>query len=1049
MNKHIKHSGIVRLLVACISCLMMFASSFAQSGGRMVTGIVKDPDGLEVIGATILQEGTSNGVTTDLDGKFSLKLIDGSQKIVVSYIGFETQVISVKSNAPLNILLKTQENVLEEVTVVAYGVQKKETVTGAIVSVGTDALLRSPNASVANALAGQLTGVSTVQTSGQPGQEDPQIFVRGAGTLTDEASTPLILVDGVEMPFFQMDPNEIENITVLKDASATAVFGVRGANGVILVTTRRGKEGKATISVSSSVGLSRPTRLLEMADSYEYALRYNEMEINDGKRLEELSFQPYALEMFRTNADPIMYPNTDWLDYLYKKASVQTQHNINISGGTKKVKYFVSAGFLYQNGMVKEQPGLDYDANFSYKRYNFRANLDVEVSKTTQVKVNIGGILGTTHQPNSSSNGTWTTLNWAQPFSSPGIIDGKVIKNDDRYFGNVKLISGLQAFYGTGYNEVAKNTMNMNLEVIQKLDMLTKGLELRIKGAYNTNYTFKKNRQSDTEVWTPFYQSSIDGSGLVPGSAGFDYTQVYRVSGKNSVLSYSESNGKGRDWYLEASLRYAKKFKKRHNFSAMLQYNQSKTYYPEMFTAQPSAYVGFVGRLTYDYDLKYMFEFNAGYNGSENFAPGKRYGFFPAGSVGWIITQEDFMKNQKWIEYLKLRATCGLVGNDNMKKYRYLYLPGVYNLKQNGYNFGIDTPQNQPAAIEGKLGNPDVTWEKALKQNYGLEAIFLKNRLKFTFDYFREYRKDILISRNTIPSVFYLPSTLLPVVNLGEVSNHGFEVELKWNDRYEDFSYWIQANASFARHKIIFMDEVEPNEPYMAMTGRSTGLNDNYGYIAEGFYKESDFDENGNLLEGYPSPGVTVYPGDVKYKDLNNDGVINTDDQTYIGFPKRPELNFGLNYGINYKGWEVTFNWVGAANRSIVYDDEFRYPFGQTGNRSLMKFMVDERWTPAKGDLAEAPRFSQNSKEFNYRNSSLWIRNASYFRLKTLKVGYSFNNKPLLKRIGVSALQVYVSGYNLLTFDGLKYMDPEVNPDKQNNTYPITQTYNLGVNITF
>lgn len=1021
-------------------------SAQAQHAGRIITGIVKDAEGLEVIGATVLQEGTNNGVTTNIDGKFSIKLVEGSQKLIISYIGYQTKTVLIKSTAPLNIILETQDNVLEEVTVVAYGVQKKETVTGAISSVGTKDLLRSPNPSVANTLAGQLSGVSTVQQSGQPGKEDPQIYVRGTGTLTNEASKPLILVDGVEMPFFQMDPNEIESITVLKDASATAVFGVRGANGVILVTTRRGQEGKAKVALSSSFGITRPTRLLEMADSYQYALRYNEMEINDGKRLEELSFQPYALEMFRTNADPIMYPNIDWTDYLYKNLSMQTQHNINISGGTSKVRYFVSAGILYQNGLVKEQPGLDYDANFSYKRYNFRANLDINVTKTTQVKVNIGGIMGVTHEPMDNDNGMWTILNWAQPFSSPGIIDGKVIKNDNRYFGNVKLISGLDAFYGSGYSEASKNTMNMNLEFVQDLKALTKGLELRVKGAYNTNYSFTKNRASSTEVWTPFYASSIDGSGLQPGDAGFNYTKEYRVSGKNTGLAYGEKDEKGRDWYLEASLRYARKFAKKHNVTAMLLYNQSKTYYPKQFSAQPSAYVGLVGRLTYDYESKYMAEFNAGYNGSENFAPDKRYGFFPAASVGWILTQEDFMKKQTFVEYLKLRVACGLVGNDNMTNNRYLYLPATYKLKQPGYNFGIDTPQNWQAAIEGRLGNSNVTWEKALKQNYGLEAIFLSNRLKLTLDYFRENRKDILINRKTLPSIYNLTSDILPVVNMGEVSNQGFEVELKWNDKVGSFNYWVQANTSFARNKIVFMDEVIPNEPYMAMTGRPTGLN--YGYIAEGMYSESDF-EDGKLKPHLPNPGVPVQPGDVKYKDMNNDDLINTDDQTYIGNPKRPEFTFGLNYGINYKGVEVSFNWVGAAGRSIAFKDEFRYPFGQTGNRTLMQFMVDERWTPARAEIATAPRFSQNSREHNYKNSSLWIRDASYLRLKSVKVGYSFQEKPFLKMLGVSALQLFVSGYNLLTFDKIKYMDPEGDPDKENYSYPITQTYNFGVNVTF
>ena len=1041
-----KVCGFIFVILALKSVVMQGAMTEPDyEADKTVRGIVTDTDGLPVIGAAVIQTNTSNGVVTDEDGSFALTLNESKgSSITVSCIGYKTRVISTLSDN-MEIVLEVEALEMEGVSVVAYGYQRKETVTGAISAIGTDQLTVSPNASVANALAGQLSGVSTIQQSGQPGAEDPQIYVRGAGSLTD--STPLILVDGIEMSFTQIDPNEIENITVLKDASATAVFGVRGANGVILVTTRRGYEGKPKISLSTSVGLTSPVRMVKMADSYNTALLYNELEMNDDKPADQVSFTPYALNAFKTHSNPIMYPDIDWNEYLYKDVSLQSQHNVNISGGTSRVRYFISVGVLTQDGMMKELPGLDYDANYAYTRYNIRSNLDIDVTKTTKVKLTIGEIIGNRKEPIGGDQGTWQALGISQPFSSPGIIDGKLVLNDNQYFGNMKLISVLNNFYGKGYRKRMDNTMTLNMEIIQNLDFITKGLSVQIKGAYNTRYSFIKNRTSSTEVWRPYFESSLNGSGLNPGDEGFDYTVIYRKSGANAELGYSEDSSKDRDWYLEASLRYDRKFNGKHNVTALLLYNQSKRYYPKQYTASPSAYVGLVGRITYDYKTKYLFEFNAGYNGSENFAPGrKRYGFFPAVSAGWIISEEPFMKHQNVFNYLKIRATYGIVGNDNMSSNRYLYLPSAYTLKRPGYNFGVDIPQSAYMAVEGRIGNPDVTWETAHKQNYGIEATFLRSRLKITADYFREYRKDILIQRKTIPAVVSLTQSLLPVVNMGKVRNYGFEVELKWSHKIKGFSYWITGNTSFARNKILFMDEIEPNESYMARTGRPIGLL--YGYVADGFYNESDFNDDGSLIDGLADPGVTVYPGDVKYRDLNDDKVINTDDETFIGYSNRPEFTFGLNYGIRYKGFELTMNWTGATNRSVMLSDHYRIPFGSSCNRALPEYMIEGRWTPETASSATTPRFSQKSLLHNYKDSSLWVRDASYIRLKTMKIGYTFSGKGFLRVLGISNLNLYLSGYNLLTFDNIKYFDPE---SKINNDvlYPITRTFNLGVQINF
>lgn len=1034
------------LLFLCLLCLPFMA--FAQ---KKVSGKVLDSSGMTAIGANVIIKGTSTGVITDLDGNFTIDVPSENSVIQISYIGFQTVELPVKGKKFFNVVLQEESNTLEEVTVVAYGVQKKETLTGAITSVDNEQLLASPNASVANSLAGKVTGLSSVQSSGQPGAEDPKLFVRGVGSLSDEASSPLILVDGVERSFFQMDPNEIESITVLKDASATAVFGVRGANGVILVTTKRGEEGKARISVSSSVGIQAPTKMLEMVDSYTYALMHNEQTLNDGGTP---VFDGYTIERFKLGDNPIMYPSIKWREYMMKDFAVQTQHNLSISGGTEKVRYFISLGYLYQDGLFKNfgQKELGY----KYNRYNYRTNLDINISKSTILKLGIGGIVGDKNQP--AYDDLWNRLNWSQPFSSAGIIDGYIVSPGVEY-PNILLENPLGYYYSRGYKRSVSNTMNLDMHLVQKLDFLTKGLSVEVKGAYNTNYSFTKTRSGSKESYKVYYRSELENPDMSIFDPNYSKEMIYVVQGSNSRPGYEESTSRGRNWYLEASVRYNRKFGN-HSVGALLLYNQDKKYYPSQYGFIPTAYVGLVGRATYNYKSRYMAEFNIGYNGSENFAPDKRFGTFPAVSLGYIMSEEKFMKNQKVFDFLKLRASVGLVGNDNMSNNRYLYLPDSYGVNKQaevsewkgnkwGYNFGYNNPSLIKGAVEQRMGNPDVTWETALKQNYGLDMHFLDNRLKAKVDFFYETRKDILINRSTIPLLTGLSKEILPVVNMGEVENKGYEIDLSWNDKIGDnFHYYVNGNMSYSRNKILFMDEVEPNEPYLSRTGQPVGTV--FGYVAEGFYNYSDFTDESctTLVEGLPVPQVAVYPGDVKYKDLNLDGVIDTDDQKNIGFPKRPNYVFGLNLGFDIKGFMFSMNWTGTAERSLVLQDVFQRPF-MSESRALMQFHVDNRWTPDRADVATQPRFSLVSSEHNYKQSTLWVMDGSYLKLKNLTFGYTFSKNPLLKKIGISQLGIKFTGYNLLTFDHFGIMDPESNPSRYADTYPVVKIYNIGVNLTF
>ena len=589
---------------------------------QTIKGIVVDASGEPVIGANVVVEGTTMGTITDFEGTFSIS-VPKNGKIKISFIGYKDQVSTPQSGKNLRVVLEDDSQMLGEVQVVAYGAQKKVSITGAISSMKGEDLLKTPAASMSNVLSGQITGISSVQYSGEPGADEADLYVRGIATWNN--AKPLIQVDGVEREFSQIDPNEVESITVLKDASATAVFGVRGANGVILITTKRGAEGKAKISFSTSAGVNLRTKQLEFANSYQYASYYNDLQVNDGG---VPTFTEEQLIKFRDHTDPILYPDINWIDYCMNKAAFQSQHNVNISGGTDRMRYFVSAGMFTQDGMFKQLAASD-NFNFNYKRYNYRANLDFDATKTTLISVNIGGRIETKRTPESGEdqNQLFRKLYWAVPFAGAGIVDGKrVVSNADYlpFTGS----DGLNSYYGKGFRSTTTNVLNVDLVLDQKLDFITKGLSFKLKGSYNTSYWTQKIASSSMAVYTPVLHDD--------GSIG------YRKSGSDSQLSYSRNSngeGKSRDWYMEAALNYSRKFGD-HNVTGLVLYNQSKRYYPGgTYDDIPSAYVGFVGRATYDYKTRYMAEFNVGYNGSENFAPGKRYGLFPAGSIGWIVSE--------------------------------------------------------------------------------------------------------------------------------------------------------------------------------------------------------------------------------------------------------------------------------------------------------------------------------------------------------------------------------------------------------------------------
>lgn len=1030
-----------------------------QQPANKITGTVYDDFGEPVMGATILVVGakTTTGTTTDINGHFTLNVKPGT-KLSVSFIGFVTQTVAAKNG--MKITLAEDRKLLEDVQVVAYGAQKKVTVTGAISSVKAEDLTRTPVGSVNNVLGGQLSGVTTVQYSGEPGSDAADIFVRGKATFGD--SSPLIQVDGVERSMSDIDPNEIETITVLKDASATAVFGVRGANGVVLITTKRGQEGKAKINFNVSFSALTPTKMVEQANSYEYAQFYNQMRANDGQTP---VFSEAVMQKFKDGSDPIRFPSTRWADYIMKDVTLQQQHNMNISGGTDRVKYFVSVGYYQQGGLFKEFDS-DYNYGYQYNRFNYRANLDLLATKTTNISFNVAGNVNNADKPytGQGSSGMIKNIYYATPFSSPGIVDGKMIYTTTDYTDGLQLPfvgqTGM-AYYGQGFMQTNNNKIQMDLVVDQKLDMVTKGLFVKVKGSYNSSFNVNKQGNASVASYYPVIQD--------------DGTMLYKKSGETTIPSYSLSQGKRRDWYIEGSLNYARKFGL-HNVTGLVLYNQSKQFYysGSSYPDVARTYVGLVARATYDYANKYMVEFNMGYNGSENYAPERRFGTFPAGSVGWVISDEKFFKpiaESGIVDFLKLRASFGLVGNDKTTEgLRFLYLSDPYvvgsdgitsaayaNGEHHGYLFGQWEPQVNgtinKGSYESAKNNPVVGWEKAFKQDYGVDINFFDSKLRATFDYYKEHRTDIMVRDYTVASIIGFQ---MPYANFGVVDSHGWELSLNWNQKVnKDFRYWAKFNLSYNQNEIVEMREAPKNNDYQYAKGHRIGARDQYL-----FWKYYEGDKTKVEYEqtfGSPWPAeqlvAELKPGDCVYVDLDKNGKIDANDMTRnYGFTDDPRYMAGLTFGFNWKRLTLNAQFTGAWDVSRSISDVFRQPFFRSADTQyggLLSYHLENTWTPVENESQDAlyPRATWTNAANNYAGSDLYEKDAKYLRLKTISISYDFIN-PWFKRLGISRFELALSGYNLLTFTPYKWGDPEMRASSA-PTYPLQRTYTLGLSVGF
>lgn len=1015
--------------------LLLGQMAFAQ---KEVKGVVKDPTGETVIGASILEKGTTNGTITDFDGNFVLTVSDNAV-LQISYIGFQTQEINVKGKTSFVVTLKEDSEVLDEVVVVGYGAQKKESVVGAISQVSSKELLKSPAGNVSQALAGKIAGVVTSQTSGAPGADDAQIYIRGRATFAGDAQ-PLILVDGVERQFSQIAPDDIESISVLKDASATAVYGVRGANGVMLITTKRGKEQKPVVSVTANWQIQSPTRNSKYLNSYESVKLLEEAYRNDGMPSQ---YSADDIEMYRrsvagelSGVEAMLYPNVDWYDEVLRSSAPAQRYNISIQGGTKRMRYYASGELYDQQGLYKNLSNDPYgnSSNIGYRRYAFRANMDFFLVKNLTFSINFGTRFEERRGPNTNESGSYSevyyelnhTPGWLFPVSYT-VDDGGVEKI--LYGGTSQYQNNIVARLTEGGFYRASNTINeTNFIANYDLGWLTEGLS--VKGMLSFDYDSYYKRM---------FQASFATYELTDRN-NYQSLLGYNKFNRDTELAYSGySNTTTYKLYMEAQVNYARKFGK-HDVTAMLLYNQNDYRFQAELAKR---YQGLVGRVTYGYDDRYLAEFNAGYNGSENFMKGKRFGFFPSFSLGWRINNEAFMEGTRnWLDNLKIRASYGQVGNDiykvNGAEQRFLF-EQKWEQISNDYTFGTT---GQTGIWEARYPNYAVTWERAHKYNAGLEFSFKNGLLSGNIDYFYEKRNDILTEYLTRPQWV---GVAIAAGNLGKTKNQGMELELKHAYHIgNDFSYSLGFTFSHARNEILDMDEPDLKTDYRKREGHP--INQYFGLICDGFVTQADLD-NPDFPKSTYTENVQV--GDLKYRDMNKDGFIDDRDETFVGYSDIPENIYALNLGLNYKGWGFSIMFQGVNHVSRYYDAEAMYAFVNGGK---VKEHHLQRWNP---ELSEAENLA-NAKypllhyagngDHNQRSNSFFLKDGSFLRLKNIELSYNLPVK-WIKHVGMTDCRLFMNANNLVTWDKLDgLVDPESNGS---NRYPIMKSVNFGVNIKF
>ena len=1027
------------------------ASTEQQQNKRKISGRVTDIKGEPLIGVNVTVDGDANGSITNMDGLYEIFVTKKSVVLKFTYIGFKTS--EIRTNASTNIYdvtLEEQVNELEETVIVGYGTQRKISNIGAQSSMKMEDI-KTPSASLTTTLAGRLAGVVAVQRTGEPGKDAADIWIRGIST--PNTSSPLVLVDGVERSFNDIDPEDIESLTTLKDASATAVYGVRGANGVILIKTKPGKVGKPTVSADYYESFTRFTKMVDLADGITYMNAANEAMRNDGIATK------YTEDQIRNTIagkDPYLYPNVDWLKEIFNDWGHNRRVNVNVRGGSEKVAYYASVSYFNETGMTVTDKNIDtYDSKMKYSRYNFTTNLNIDVTPTTKVEIGAQGYLGEGNYPAISSADLYAAMS-ISPVEYPKMF----FVNGEAFVPGTSTNNNFNNPYSQatrrGYDNLTKNQIYSNLRVTQDLDMLTKGLKLTAMYAfdvYNEIHVHQDRAESTYNFLDTSVPYDMNGQPI-----------LQRIYEGSNVLSYKQETSGNKKTYLEASLNYDRTFNDDHRVSALFLFNQqSKLLYPKgtLEDAIPYRMMGIAGRATYSWKDRYFAEFNIGYNGAENFSPKHRFGTFPAFGVGWVVSNEKFWQPlSKAVSFLKIRYTDGKVGNSEVSDRRFMYLDQMKENGDYGYKFGPNG--TKWSGYETVNMAVDLIWEESRKQDLGIDLKLFNDDLSIVFDLFKERRENILLKReHSIPS-FLGYNTSAPYGNIGIIENKGFDGTIEYNKRInKDWVIALRGNVTFNKDKWI-QGEL-PEQKYEWMNQYGHNINGVKGYVAEGLFTQTEIDDMARweslsdankaiTPKPFASQFGTVKAGDIKYKDLNNDGQIDAYDQTYISRGDVPTTVYGFGFTVGWKDLSVGMMFQGVAGAERVLNGSSVNPFNGGGGSGNLYSNIGDRWTEENPDQnAFYPRLSYGSETTsninNFQKSTWWVRNMNFLRLKTLQISYNLP-KPWVNKVHLKNAAVYVMGTNLFTLSRFKLWDPELNTDN-GASYPNTTSYSVGINFTF
>ena len=1003
---------------------------------KKLTGVIRDEEGMPLPGVTITVLGTTRGSITDNDGSFTIEA-SSTDKLVFSFIGMESQIVEVGSNQTFSIKLTQKTEELEDVTIVAFGKQKKESVIGSITSVRASEL-KVPSSNLTTALAGKVAGIISYQRSGEPGQDNADFFVRGVTTFGYKKD-PLILIDGIELSstdLARLQVDDIASFNIMKDAAATALYGARGANGVILVTTKSGVEGKAKLSFRIENSFSAPTREVELADPVTYMLLANESVLTrDPLQITHYSDEKIANTI--ANVNPIFFPTNDWKEMLFKDYANNQRYNLNVSGGGPIARYYVAGSFSKDNGILKVDKRNNFNNNINLQKYTLRTNVNINVTPITELVVRLSGSFDDYTGPLDGGSGMYSKIMRSNPVLFPAYYPSEVSPFTSHImFGNYDNAQYINPYADMvkGYRDYSRSQMTAQFEINQNLDFITKGLKFR-----SMLNTLRNSYFSVSRAYNPYFYS-LDGFDLATGT--YQIGLLNENSGSD-WLGYSEQPKEiAADFYLESALDYAGSFGK-HEMSGLLIYIMKQNLQANAGSLQlslPSRNLGLSGRMTYAYDSRYFLEFNFGYNGSERFHTRNRFGFFPSAGFAWNISKEAFWEPyKKVVNNFRIRGTYGLAGNDAIgsAEDRFFYLSNV-NLNDGGKSavFGRNLGYSRNGVTVSRYANENITWEIAKKANFAIE-MGLWGKLDLQAEIFNEYRRNILMSRADVPVTMGLASAIR--ANVGEASGKGTDISLDYNQIWDkDLWLTIRGNFTYATSKYEVYEEPQYAEKWRFHVGNS--LSQQYEYIAERLFIDDE-----EVLNS-PRQNFGEYAaGDIKYTDVNRDGQITQADMVPIGNPTTPEIVYGFGFSLGVKRFDFSAFFQGLANESFWINPSTTAPF--QNETQILKAYADSYWSEDNRDVyALWPRLSSYAISNNTQTSTWFMRDGSFLRLKQLELGYTLP-RSVQDKLRTSTCRFYVSGTNLLTLSKFKLWDVEMGGNGLG--YPIQRTLNIGLNISF